>query len=95
MARGKKKRREKRELRNLTTKAMCCITNSYCNTINDLEMLDTLKQETVRLYGTGEILPSVASSIMTNLSRRIVQVKGNIAARKYISEACTGYYEIL
>ena len=81
MARGKKKRSRKYKLESLTTKAMCCINDDYCNTINDLEMLDTLKQETVRLYGTGEILPSVASSIMTNLSRRIVQVKGYTCSR--------------
>lgn len=89
MARGKKKRSRKCELGNLTTKAMCCISNSYCNTINDLEMLDALKQETVRLYGIGEILPSVASSIMTNLSRRIVQIKGSRRIGTKI------YYEIL
>lgn len=77
MARGKKKRREKRELRNLTTKAMCCINNSYCNTINDLEMLDALKQETVRLYEIGEMLHSVARSVLTNISRRIVQIQGS------------------
>lgn len=81
MARGKKKCRRKYKLESLTTKAMCCITNSYCNTINDLEILDALKQEIIRLYGTGEILPSVASSIMTNLSRRIVQVKGSTYSR--------------
>ena len=89
MARGKKKRSRKYKLESLTTKAMCCINDDYCNTINDLEMLDTLKQETVRLYGTGEILPSVASSIMTNLSRRIVQVKGYTCSRIRI------YYQIL
>ena len=43
MARGKKKCRRKYKLESLTTKAMCCINNSYCNTINDLEMLDALK----------------------------------------------------
>lgn len=38
-------------------------------------MLDALKQETIRLYGIGEMLPSVARSVMTNISRRIVQIQ--------------------
>jgi hypothetical protein len=38
-------------------------------------MLDALKQETIRLYVIGEMLPSVAGSVMTNISRRIVQIQ--------------------
>lgn len=89
MARGKKKRSRKYKLESLTTKAMCCINDDYCNTINDLEMLNALKQEIIRLYGTEEISPCMATSVMYNLSKRIVQVKGYTSSRIRI------YYQIL
>lgn len=75
MARGKKKRSRKYKLESLTTKAMCCINDDYCNTINDLEMLNALKQEIIRLYRTEEISPCMATSVMTNISRRIIQIQ--------------------
>ena len=39
MARGKKKHGKKYRQGDLTSKAMSCISNSYCNTIDDLSFL--------------------------------------------------------
>lgn len=76
MARGKKKRREKREQKNLTTMTLCCANYMYCDTINDLLLLNDIKQEVIRLHGIRKLPTDLAQNIMSNLSRRIVQIRG-------------------
>ena len=85
MARGKKKRREKREQKNLTTMAFCCANYMYCDTINDLLLLNNIKQEVIRLHESEKLPTDLAQNIISNLSRRIVCIKGNrrINARIY------------
>ena len=85
MARGKKKRGEKYRQGDLTSKAMSCISNSYCNTIDDLSLLCDIKKEIHRLHGIRKLPTDLAQNIMSNLSRRIVCIKGNrrINARIY------------
>lgn len=75
MARGKKKRREKREQKNLTTMALCCANYMYCDTINDLLLLNDIKQEVIRLRGIRKLPTDLAQNIIYNLSKRIVCIK--------------------
>lgn len=74
MARGKKKRGEKYRQGDLTSKAMSCISNSYCNTIDDLSLLCDIKKEIHRLHGIGMISPFIAYEIISNVSRRAVKL---------------------
>ena len=81
MARGKKKHRGKYKLENLTTKAMCCINSSYCNTINDLVILEALRDEIIRLYSIRTISPFIASDIICNIDRRTGQIRADKISR--------------
>ena len=72
MARGKKKHGKKYRQGDLTSKAMSC--NSYCNTIDDLSLLCDIKKEIHRLHGTGMISPFIAYEIISNVSRRAVNL---------------------
>lgn len=74
MARGKKKRREKHEQKNLTTMALCCANYMYCNTIDDLSLLCDIKKEIYRLHGIGMISSFIAYEIISNVSRRAVNL---------------------
>lgn len=72
MARGKKKHSKKYRQGDLTSKAMSCISNSYCNTIDDLSLLCDIKEEIHRLREIGMISPFIAYEIISNVSRRKV-----------------------
>lgn len=74
MARGKKKHSKKYRQGDLTSKAMSCISNSYCNTINNLSLLYDIKREIHRLQGIGIISSFVAYEVISNVSRRIVNL---------------------
>lgn len=74
MARGKKKHGKKYRQGDLTSKAMSCISNSYCNTIDDLSLLCDIKKEIHRLHRIGMISPFIAYEIISNVSRRVVNL---------------------
>lgn len=74
MARGKKKRGEKYRQGDLTSKAMSCISIIYCNTINNLSLLYDIKREIYRLQEIGMISSFIAYEIISNVSRRIVNL---------------------
>lgn len=57
--------------------ALCCANYMYCNTINDLLLLNNIKQEVIRLHGIRKLPIDLAQNIMSNLSRRVVCIKGN------------------
>lgn len=74
MARGKKKHSKKYRQGDLTSKAMSCISNSYCNTIDDLSLLCDIKREIYRLNTIGIIPSFIAYEIISNVSRRAVNL---------------------
>lgn len=77
MARGKKKHGKKYRQGDLTSKAMSCISNSYCNTIDNLSLLYDIKKEIHRLHTMGMISPFIAYETISNVSRRIKQIHSN------------------
>lgn len=74
MARGKKKHGKKYRQGDLTSKAMSCISNSYCNTIDDLSLLCDIRKEILRLHTIGMISSSIAYEIISNVNRRAVNL---------------------
>lgn len=74
MARGKKKHSKKYRQGDLTSKAMSCISNSYCNTIDDLSLLCDIKKEILRLHTIGMISSFIAYEIISNVNRRAVNL---------------------
>jgi hypothetical protein len=53
---------------------MSCISNSYCNTIDDLSLLCDIKKEIHRLHTIGMISSFIAYEIISNVSRRAVNL---------------------
>lgn len=61
--------------------ALCCANYMYCDTINDLLLLNDIKQEVIRLHGIRKLPTDLAQNIISNLSKRIVCIRRTLRER--------------